>query len=277
MSKGWSDSPTGSAAPGAEPLDATAIRAGLSAEASNRLAALEVLASVDSTNTRLLNAAERGRASGSVCLAETQTAGRGRRGRGWTSPPGGNLYLSLLWRFPATAPLDGLSIATGIATARALRTLGASDVRLKWPNDVYHDQRKLGGILLESATGLERVVVAGIGLNVAMPDAAHSAIDQPWTDLATVLGQPPSRNRLAALLLDRLLPLHADWPAALPSLARDWAEFDLLLGRPVQLLSGERRLHGIARGINDTGALRLATPTGMQRIDSGEVSLRPSP
>lgn len=275
MSKGWSDSPTGFAAPGAEPLDATAIRAGLSANASNRLAALEVLASVDSTNARLLNAAEHGQASGSICLAETQTAGRGRRGRGWSSPPGGNLYLSLLWRFSSAIPLDGLSIATGIAVARVLRDLGAPDIRLKWPNDVYHDRRKLGGILLESVTGPERVVVAGIGLNVAMPDAARSAIDQPWTDLAAVLGQRPSRNRLATLLIDRLLPLHADWPAALPDLAEDWTEFDLLLDRPVELLAGERRLRGIARGIDGSGALRLATPTGMRLISSGEVSLRP--
>lgn len=277
MSKGWSDSPTGSAAPGAEPLDPAAIRTGLSPEASNWLAALDVLASVDSTNARLLSTAELGQPSGSVCLAETQTTGRGRRGRSWTSPPGGNLYLSLLWRFPGTTPLDGLSIATGIAIARALHALGASDSRLKWPNDIYHDQRKLGGILLESVTGPERVVVAGIGLNVAMPAEAHTAIDQPWTDLRDVLGQSPSRNRLAMLLLDRLLPLYADWPATLPDLARDWAEFDLLFDRPVELLAGEQRLRGIARGIDGSGALRLKTPGGMQRISSGEVSLRPIP
>ncbi len=277
MSKDWGDSPTGSAAPGAEPLDSAAIRAGLASNASNRLAALEVLASVDSTNARLLSAAEQGQPGGSVCLAETQTAGRGRRGRGWTSPPGGNLYLSLLWRFPATAPLDGLSIATGIAVARALCQLGASDIRLKWPNDVYHDRRKLGGILLESVAGPERVVVAGIGLNVAMPAAAREAIDQPWTDLATALGNLPSRNHLAVLLLDRLLPLYAEWPAALPDLPTDWATFDLLLDQPVELLSGDRRLRGIALGIDRSGALRLGTPAGIQHITSGEVSLRPMP
>lgn len=275
MSKDWGDSPTGPAAPGAEPLNPAAIRAGLASNASNRLAALEVLASVDSTNARLLSAAEQGRPGGSVCLAETQTAGRGRCGRGWTSPPGGNLYLSLLWRFPGTTPLDGLSIATGIAVARALGQLGASDIRLKWPNDVYHDRRKLGGILLESVAGPERVVVAGIGLNVAMPAAARETIDQPWTDLATALGNLPSRNHLAVLLLDRLLPLYADWPATLPDLPTDWATFDLLPDQPVELLAGERRLRGIARGIDGSGALWLETPTGMQRVTSGEVSLRP--
>jgi BirA family biotin operon repressor/biotin-[acetyl-CoA-carboxylase] ligase len=277
LSKDWNDLPTGFAAPGAEPLDSAAILAGLSREASSRLAVFEVLGSIDSTNARLLSAAEHGRPSGSVCLAETQTAGRGRRGRSWISPAGGNLYLSLLWRYPSATPLEALSIATGIATARALRGLGVTDIRLKWPNDLYHADRKLGGILLESVAGPEPVVVTGIGLNVAMPVAAKADIDQPWTDLISALGVLPSRNRLAILMLDQLLPLYAQWPAARPDLSAIWSEFDLLSGRSVELLSDNRRLTGVARGIDDSGALRLETPGGIQRIVSGEISLRPLP
>ncbi len=258
-----------------DPLDAILIRTALSAEAAAYLADLEILDSVDSTNSRLLAAAAEGRSSGSVCLAETQTAGRGRHGRYWLSPPGGNLSLSLLWRCPrSNEQVSGLSIATGIAVARTLVGFGLTGVRLKWPNDVYHDGRKLGGILLESLIGPDCVVVAGIGLNVLLPKTVDTVIDQPWTDLSTALGSSVSRNRLAAALLDRLLPLYRHWPADLRDLPRAWAEFDLLPNQPVELRSATEKLTGIARGIAADGALWLDTAGRRQRIASGELSLR---
>ncbi|MDX1607346.1 MAG: biotin--[acetyl-CoA-carboxylase] ligase [Candidatus Competibacterales bacterium] len=261
--------------PAPAPPNTEALRAALTPAVRHLLGPLEWLAEVDSTNARLLAAADRGLAGGAACLADAQSAGRGRQGRRWISPPGGNLYLSLLWRYHRSADLQGLSVATGIAVARALHALGATGVGLKWPNDLLHDGRKLGGILLESRTGADRPVVAGIGLNLDLPDAAAVSIDQPWTDLRRVLGAPVLRLRVAARLLERLLPLYADWPAGAHDLSASWRRFDVLADRRVELCFGDRRCAGIARGIDPTGALRLETATGLQVFDSGELSLRP--
>lgn len=259
-----------------EPLAGAAIESYMTDAVRRQLAAVEVFERLDSTNAWLLAAAER-LPGGTVCLADTQSAGRGRRGRHWVSPPGGNLYLSLLWRF-ACGPerLSGLSIAAGVATARALRALGADGIGLKWPNDVCWGERKLGGILLESVTDADCAVVTGIGLNVAMPPEAAACIDQPWTDLRTLLGREPSRNRLAAALLDELIPAYDGFMAGdRAELVSAWAAFDLLAGRHTELHQGERRIRGIARGIDPNGALRLETNQGVAVFTSGEASLRP--
>ena len=121
---------------------------------------------MDSTNAEPMRQAEAGGAPGLVCTAEQQTAGRGRRGRQWVSPFASNLYLSLVWEFSqGAAALEGLSLAVGVAVARALAACDVPAVQLKWPNDVLHDGAKLGGILLEmtgDAAGACQVVV-GVG------------------------------------------------------------------------------------------------------------------
>ncbi|MEZ5448457.1 MAG: biotin--[acetyl-CoA-carboxylase] ligase [Thiolinea sp.] len=139
-----------------------------------------------STNSWLL---EQSDACGQVCLAEQQTAGRGRRGRVWQSPDSANIYLSLRWCFPQVPPHYGwLGLETGVAVARALADYGLQGHALKWPNDVYHAGRKLGGILLQTANPLQQVVI-GIGLNTGMQAALAGGIDQPWCDLGELLGK----------------------------------------------------------------------------------------
>lgn len=261
---------------GLSPLTAEVITAGLRPAARRWLATIAVFGSLDSTNAWLLAAAERNAASGTVCLADSQSAGRGRRGRGWVSPPGSNLYLSLLWRFSLPpGALQGLSVATGIACARVLRDLGAAGIGLKWPNDLVCDGRKLGGILLEMNHGRGCTVVAGIGINIRMPAPEAAGIDQPWTDLAAMLPQPPARDSLATGLLDTLLPLYAGFPQSADALPRDWAAFDSLAGRAVELHGEHWRRRGIARGIDAQGALLLDTANGRERHVAGEISLRP--
>ena len=134
-----------------------------------------------------LRRVEAGGRSGLVCTAEQQTAGRGRRGREWISPFGRNLYVSTVWEFTqGAAALEGLSLAVGVAVAQALKGLGLPEVQLKWPNDIQHEGKKLGGVLLEMVGDASRQcqVVVGIGVNVAMPGAAANAIDQAWTDIS---------------------------------------------------------------------------------------------
>ena len=160
-----------------EALDELAIRNELSPETKSRIAEIEIHAELDSTNSRLMRLAACDSVPlGTVCLAECQTQGRGRIGRVWHTPPGGNICLSLLWRFNDFNAFSGLSLAIGVAIVRALRTAGVEGVGLKWPNDILWRERKLGGILVEVSGEAHdnHSVVIGIGLNVHIPpDRRH--------------------------------------------------------------------------------------------------------
>ena len=266
---------------GLDLLDPEQIRRGLSATARTWLSRLEVHPVLDSTNNYLLTQANQDWPSGSVCLAEQQQAGRGRLGRTWLSPFAGSLSGSLLWRFADSTALSGLSLATGIAVARALRRFGVAEVGLKWPNDVWWHRRKLGGILLESGSGAAgRFVVAGVGLNVALPAPTTRAIDQPWVDLREIRGAGPiSRNHLAALLLSEWLEIFARFQQdGFSELAAEWANFDHVAGQRVRLMLPNTTLNGIARGVDASGALLLETDEGhIQPCIGGEISLRLEP
>lgn len=267
---------------GLDLLDAGPIRDNLSARASQLLTRLDILDSVDSTNAEVMRLASQGCPRGLACTAELQTAGRGRQGRQWVSPYASNLYLSLLWEFSqGAAALEGLSLAVGVAVARALRACDVPAVRLKWPNDVLYNGAKLGGILLEmtgDAAGNCRVVI-GVGLNVAMPAAAAEDIDQAWTDIKTISdNKHPGRNRLLAALLNELLPLVADFEQQGFTHWRDeWQSLDAFAGASVILTTGDVPVAGVARGVDERGALQLETTTGTQSVYGGEISLRAAP
>ncbi|NCF20427.1 MAG: bifunctional biotin--[acetyl-CoA-carboxylase] ligase/biotin operon repressor BirA [Haliea sp.] len=264
---------------GVDLLDPEQVKAALSAEAASLLSSLVLLESVDSTNAEALRRAGEGPAAGLVCCAEQQTAGRGRRGRHWVSPFAGNLYLSLVWEFDqGAAALEGLSLAVGVGIARALDRLELPPVQLKWPNDILHEGAKLGGVLLEmtgDAAGACQVVV-GVGLNVAMPQAAGDAIDQAWTDVRTLAGSThPGRNKLLAALLDELLPLVAGFQSSgFAPWRESWQTMDAFSGEEVVLHTGPQQLAGVARGVDERGALLLETGQGVQTVYGGEISLR---
>lgn len=133
-------------------LDISLIRNALPSSVQQQIGRIDLLDDVDSTNSWLMRCAGDGAPGGSVCLAERQRAGRGRHGRSWVSPFGANIYLSILWRYPlAPAQLGGLSLAAGVAVARALAAAGAQQIGVKWPNDLHWRRRKLAGLLLEVA------------------------------------------------------------------------------------------------------------------------------
>jgi BirA family biotin operon repressor/biotin-[acetyl-CoA-carboxylase] ligase len=162
--------------------------------------------------------------------------------------------------------------------ARALRACDIPAVQLKWPNDVFYDGAKLGGILLEmsgDAAGSCKVVI-GVGLNVAMPEVAATGIDQAWTDIQSISGQPQlGRNRLLAALLNELLPLAGDFEQqGFAHWREQWQALDAFAGVPVILTAGSGQVAGIARGVDQRGALQLETGTGVQAIFGGEISLR---
>jgi BirA family biotin operon repressor/biotin-[acetyl-CoA-carboxylase] ligase len=168
----------------------------------------------------------------------------------------------------------------GVAVARALESCGVAGVALKWPNDVLSGDAKLGGVLLEMSgdtSGNCRVVI-GVGLNVDMPDAAAAGIEQTWTDVNTIaLADKPTRNQLLAAMLNELLPMAADFESCGFAAWRDaWQVLDAHRGRPVTLHTGTSQMTGIARGVDERGALQLETSTGVHSIYGGEMSLRAS-
>jgi len=262
-----------------ELLDGVAILAGAGAETRAALAEVDVLLEVDSTNNRLREQALQGAPAGSVCLAEIQHAGRGRRGRAWVSPFAANLYLSLLWRSAAgAAALGGLSLVAGIAVLRCMRDFGVHSAGLKWPNDILADSAKLAGILIDvvGESSGPCAVIIGVGINVAMPAPAAADIDQTWTDLQTLTGCTGiSRNRLAACLLDHVLPAIGAFEAeGLQPFLEEWRCHDIVDGREVDLRLANEVIRGTARGIDAGGALLVDTDTGRRRFASGEVSVR---
>ncbi|GAB3112129.1 bifunctional biotin--[acetyl-CoA-carboxylase] ligase/biotin operon repressor BirA [Aestuariicella hydrocarbonica] len=262
---------------GIELLDPERIESGLAGAAKSFLSELDVRQSVDSTNVQAMARAGVGGGHGYVCLAEHQTAGRGRRGRTWVSPFGQSLYCSVVAEFDGgAAALEGLSLAVGVALVRALRRLGAEGVGLKWPNDVLWQGRKLAGVLLEMTgdpAGVCQVVV-GLGLNVRMAAQSAEGIDQPWADMSQILPQL-SRNELATAVLDELLPLLAGYHVAGFTACRDeWEAVHVFAGREVTLMIGNEVVSGVALGVTNSGALRLAIGDTVEEFNGGEVSLR---
>lgn len=262
-------------------LNAASLRTRLSASTQTRLATLDIVDRIDSTNSELLR--RQTSSSGIDALfAEQQTGGRGRHGRLWASPPGSNLYLSLARRFDGgLARLGGLSLVVGIAAADALHALGAHSVRVKWPNDLVtvegESLRKIGGVLIEGGMqdGRPRAVI-GLGLNVRMPKDAADTIDQPWTDLRAVLDDAlPSRTAIAAAVLAALVDAidRFDAEGLAPFLSR-FDALDALRDADVAATIGGVAHAGVAVGIADDGALRLRTAAGEILLRAGEVSVR---
>ena len=239
---------------------------------------LAVIPVIDSTNQYLLDRMDQLN-SGYACIAEYQQAGRGRRGRKWFSPFGANLYMSMYWRLeqgPAAAM--GLSLVIGIVMAEVIQSLGAADVRVKWPNDLYLQDRKLAGILVEltGKTGDAAQIVMGAGINLVMRGEGTVEINQGWINLQEA-GIEINRNELAARLINRLreaLPLF-ERDGLAPFVGR-WEALDNFIHRPVKLLIGDREVHGIARGIDKQGGLLLEQDGEIKSWVGGEISLRPA-
>ena len=261
-----------------ELLDDARILDALPAFVRAGMASLEIAWTLDSTNSELLRrpAPSHGVAA---LLAERQTGGRGRRGKQWTSPLAAHLYLSVAREFSGgLSRLGGLSLVAGIAAAEALHEAGYGEVRLKWPNDLVVGGRKLGGLLVEGGgehAGPVRAVI-GLGVNVRMPQAMAAAIDQPWTDLASLAATTPSRNAVAAALLSHLVPAldQFDLEGLAPFLQR-YARLDALAMQEVAIHLGDAVHAGTALGIADDGALRVRIDGVEKNFHAGEVSVRP--
>jgi BirA family transcriptional regulator, biotin operon repressor / biotin---[acetyl-CoA-carboxylase] ligase len=244
---------------------------------------LELFTEIDSTNRHLLDGPAPPAGKLALCLAEYQHAGRGRRGRRWRAPLGAAVCLSASWRIGDRAALGGLSLAVGLAARRAIARVSGAEVQLKWPNDLVWDDRKLGGVLLETAArGKVRHLVMGVGINVSLPPEWLADVSDWRTgavDLAAVTaGRPPAREALAAALIAELAAVCQDYERKgfAPYLA-EWRRADCLEGRRVRVDAGEP-LEGTASGVDADGALLVETGGGERhRVVSGEVTVRALP
>ncbi len=242
---------------------------------------IDLLPSCDSTNAVLLARAEAGAPSGTTVIAAEQTAGRGRRGRNWFASPGDSLTLSLLWRFaPGTAPA-GLSLAVGVAVARALEKssagVGAGGTALKWPNDILRDGRKLGGILIELVPGAPHAAVIGIGINLHLPPGMPEDVRAASATLCAASETTDESALYATLLAELLTTLEIFATHGFSALRAEWLARHAFQDACVSLASdfGTPKL-GICRGVDSDGALLLEVDGRVERILSGEVSLRPA-
>lgn len=262
---------------GLELLSREKILAGLDAGAESLLSELEVLSAIDSTNQHAMQRIDSQSSHGYVCLAEYQTAGRGRRGRTWVSPFGSNIYLSAVAEFEGgAAALEGLSLAVGVALVRALKACGVDGVQLKWPNDLLWQGKKLAGILLEMSGDVAGPcqVVVGVGLNVAMPERSAEDIDQPWVDVASIV-PTYSRNQLVAAMLTELLPLLDGFQqAGFAAYKDEWEAMHAYQDCDVQIHTIKIHEQGRAMGVTDVGALRVLVDGVEKQFSGGEVSLR---
>lgn len=263
-----------------ELLDGAKIVAALSRDSRRHLARLFVEETLPSTNLFVRERFQHGAGHAEVCLAENQSAGRGRRGRQWTSSWGGSLLLSIGWRFEGgAAALEGLSLAVGVAMAQVLERHGL-EVALKWPNDVLliekGEARKLAGILLElsgDAAGPCEVVV-GIGLNVSLPEDMRHRLDQP---VAAVEDRVPaiSRNTLASELIGALLALLAGFErTGFAAWQAQWNQRNAHAGREVDIIQGDGRYVAMAERVDDSGNLLVRRDGELKRLVGGEISLR---
>jgi BirA family biotin operon repressor/biotin-[acetyl-CoA-carboxylase] ligase len=237
---------------------------------------IEVVSVIDSTNTYVKQRLHE-LPQGFVCLAEAQTHGRGRRGKAWVSPFGSSIYMSMAWTFTGGyQSIAGLSLLVGIAINRSLKTIGVIDCKLKWPNDVYYNLKKLAGILVEveGQVGSDASAVIGIGINIDLPESVNG-IDQPFIDLVSITHKPVDRNELAALIIATLKTMLRQFEIeGLTPFLSEWQDADLFYNEYVYLESGSNRIHGLSKGINEGGALLLENAGKVTPHHGGEISVK---
>jgi BirA family biotin operon repressor/biotin-[acetyl-CoA-carboxylase] ligase len=257
-------------------LNQTEIENGLRARHLNNK--VEVFSTIGSTNDYLLSNIKQ-LSPGQLCVAEHQSAGRGRRGKRWQSPFGSHLYCSIYWPLHrGVAEAMGLSLVVGIAVAETLKKLYALDIQLKWPNDIYVNSRKLAGILVDIDTSIleEPSCIIGIGINVRMPDLIGKEIDQPWIDISTL---KPSiaidRNQLVIALIAELMNcLYLNQEQGFNAFIDKWECYDFLKEKIITINQGETQQAGRYKGIDAQGALIAEINGEMRRFYGGEISIR---
>jgi len=261
--------------PAFPPLSLAAINNAIDSVIAEKLDEIIIQPEVSSTSDTLWQRFSAGNISPAVCLAETQTAGRGRRGDPWQSPAAGNLYLSLFWPHCAEKPRHGLSIAIGISLINTLKEAGINQLQLKWPNDVLFNRQKLAGILVESRFNTKQYTVVGIGLNFKLPPSTQTLIQQPSTSLEQLCNTVPCRNWLAGKIIQNMIEtIELFEHRGLSDFLSLWPHYDALHDQAITLIDGDTRTPAIACGINDQGELRYMRNNQIHLLSNSHISIR---
>lgn len=236
----------------------------------------------DSTNEQALLAVKQMRALPLACFAEEQAQGRGRRGKVWISPPRANIYLSLAWSFDLPAnELGCLSLAMGVAVARVLNGIGLSSCRLKWPNDVLFDGKKIAGILIETTqlAAKKTTAIIGIGLNFELSETLSVKPEQAWVDVVSLLRDSPSsctigRSELAGLLLQECMHICDNFAQTRNALMVEYQRYDICRQQAVNVYLEDEVLQGVALGVEASGEIRVLIDGEQRLFNSANISLR---
>ena len=271
-------------------LDKKLVFSYLTDEVGKCLSGLDVLQVTTSTNDAVLNSSALQSGGYFACLANQQTAGRGRNGNVWQSPSNAHIYMSVgsVLDVSITKDIAGLSLACGVAVTRLLKEMGFN-AGLKWPNDVLVDDKKLAGILIETRIkSKEVVVVVGLGLNVDMPESAAKDIDQPWTDLRSLVtnndyhllgelldGKNLNRNYIAAKLIEKIMQSMSQYvETGFASFNEDWHEFDILSGREVIVRTSDEDLIGRVTGFNRDHSVVVMINNQEKKYYAADIKLK---
>ena len=255
-------------------------------DSRDQIQGIQIFQSIDSTSSYIMELSQSGKLSLSgnkifLCLAEQQTAGKGRRGRSWVSPFGHNLYFTIAREFnTGVSDLEGLSLVVALAIIRVLKSNQIQGLGIKWPNDILWQGKKLAGILLEISgdpTGLSQVVI-GLGLNISANPEAMANVDQAWVDLKTISGRVPDRNKLVAELFTAITKMIDEFEnKGFTAFKVEWDKNDALRNQKVELKTHSNQPTGIlgkVMGVNNQGALMLKTKKGVETFHGGELSPR---
>ena len=261
-------------------LDAETIRAPIAEVPGAFLESLEVFSEIESTNSYLLDQPAPPPGRFRVALADFQTAGRGRGDRTWQSPPSSGLCLSMAYTFgQVSANLPALTLALGVGVVEALQRFGIDGISMKWPNDIIADDGKLGGILTEARHGVSKgvTVVAGVGLNVELPDDMQALDDPPLTnrivDLRQCTDKPPSREALSVAVIESLFDCMVRFESdGFAAFRDDWQKHDWLFGKQIAVTRLDEHVSGVADGVDDDGALIIRSDEGRHRVIDGTVT-----
>jgi BirA family transcriptional regulator, biotin operon repressor / biotin---[acetyl-CoA-carboxylase] ligase len=238
---------------------------------------IKILEETDSTNQNALELGLKDAPEGTVILAEKQRAGRGRLGRIWESPSHRNLYLSVILR-PNLPPssVSPITLVAGIACHQALSRFIKTGLRLKWPNDLWVDSRKIGGILTEMEAEQDKVhlVVVGIGLNInSRPEDFSPELRPLATSIAIETQKKHSRSQVAGLLLSSLFQHYRTFlKEGFDGMRRKWEELSRMRGAKVKVDEGDRAFEGVCEGLDENGFLLVKTPSRLERVVAGDVS-----
>ena len=257
------------------PLSEASIRSCLSQEDNDSIGLIKVLFETDSTNRQIVSMDND--YGYTLLLAEYQNAGQGRRAKQWLSPLGENIYLSLQFSLVDSPNAHFIPLITAVSTCKALQSLGINGCLIKWPNDIFLNGKKLGGILVESRFNQVKGfnIVVGIGLNINMK--VNNQIDQLWTSLINENKRYFDRNRIISALLSTMITSYKQLSDFhFDDFHKVWREMDFLYGKPINIFEENSRYTAIAHGIARDGALVVRTDAGKKNVYSADVSVKTS-